>query len=357
MTRSEDKQGGGSEEQGGGPRFESDFVPFDAEGPLPPGLRAAVVEKAFRHIGLKPKTVLNILKIRSSREPSATLLRRALDRAAHRDAVSRSERVAGGNKFLDVFGIYCTQAHGGSTGGVRVVQERATFLADKKMYADPEKLEASVSGERDYLADIGAIEPDSEHENIAILLLAFGMLQPEQVHELLSPVLRLAPAWREWFGVREVVGSDTPPVESEEPAKTAEVEEPPGETPTGEAAKEEGGPLPDASAAAVPALAEETQGARQRAFLSAASRLETARVRRRRLGGEEELDRDAFLVAADAESRAKDTVENQNQSLAGLAGDLVVSLRHTLSRHVVLADDVFGALSDLKGLDRVWISH
>ena len=173
----------------------SPFAPFRPEGPLPPGLKVESISSVYKSHGLRPKTVLRTMGIRISTEPPRRTLRLALDdpearrgnpkrppfhQALYTYLISQA-------KYADVFS--------------RLI-EPCLDTRNDALFLDADKFKATMfREEHDPANEYPEIAAGSLQEALALFVLAFGLLEPDQANEIAEPLLKSGLCFRRFFGV------------------------------------------------------------------------------------------------------------------------------------------------------------
>ena len=188
------------------PLFTSPYAPLNPSGPLPPGLSAEVVKRAFRKYHLPPKSVLSLLGIRTYGPSPEKQLRRALDDPAYRARLFEPEvarRVP--PLHIALYHDLTASVHG---PGVyqRAIKHAEEPMTDAQGQESRLHLNASVFASiiaNEFVGtglDLPHIEPFTELEAFAQYALAFALLEPESASQLLQPLLAHSAGCREYFG-------------------------------------------------------------------------------------------------------------------------------------------------------------
>ena len=173
----------------------SPFAPFRPEGPLPPGLKLEIVSSSYKSCGLRPKTVLRTMGIRTSTEPPRRKLRFALDDPeARRGNANRPS-------FHQALYTYLTNQAKYADVFSRLI-EPCLDRKNDALFLDADKFKATMSREEhDPVNESPDVAAGSLQEALALFVLAFGLLEPDQAHEIADPLLKSGFCFRRFFGV------------------------------------------------------------------------------------------------------------------------------------------------------------
>ncbi len=175
------------------------FAPLNARGPLPPGLSADAVAKAFkgfRH-DLRPKRVLQMLGCRSTSLDHRQELRRRLDSVELR---------SGTGTDLPPLHLALWQrltAHAFADEVFRILVEPAQYADGNLIFLDPVRFGELVRAKAPIVLGTVArpFEPESPADALAQFALAFALLQSGQAADIVKPLTDLHPAFADYFGV------------------------------------------------------------------------------------------------------------------------------------------------------------
>jgi hypothetical protein len=157
------------------PRFESAYAPLSPSSPLPPALSEAVVVRAYRSWGFKPKRVLYAMRTKPSVESPASCLRRHVDDPGFRQRREDRRAEKAVPAFYNALYKYLKGTPNGRTVHSRLVAP-AEFEAQDIIFLDPVRFRDRLAGEKSELRNQSAsIEPSSEEEALALFALAFAL--------------------------------------------------------------------------------------------------------------------------------------------------------------------------------------
>lgn len=308
------------------PILRSPYAPLSPSGPLPPQLGAATVKAAYTELGVSLSHVLSLVTVKGNpaTDTAAQRLRRALDQPSNRKNLTQAE---GGHKSLhEILFQYLKRSSHGQGVYLRLIKpcirdRNGLAFLDHELFA--RHLEAEVK-------EVGVrkepITPRSPEDALVGFVLAFCLLQPDEAEQVLRSVIRLGPAYAQFFGITQV---ELPLVESV-----------PGALPRGPGpfpAAESPVPSPLALAASLfDPVPEKFQGRLPRVVELQQLRDagEAAKRVRQRVGAAESLDRPAFDDAVAREQDAQEKLQRWERLLPYDSRKLLEEARCLLEPYV-----------------------
>ncbi len=196
--------GSGSPAQGGPPPAR--YAPLNPEGPLPPAITTALVRLVYKHTGVWPSRVLQAAGI-SSPQDSDEQFRKHLDDPAFRKKltllkVTNFRRKAVTACFHEQLYCYLRDVRSARRGIYEEVIKRSLeYRNSGGWFLLPERFRDAVATIR-RKQGTATIQPESPEELLALFVVAFGLLQPEEAERFVQVLLPLGSGFAEFFGVK-----------------------------------------------------------------------------------------------------------------------------------------------------------
>ncbi|NPC46772.1 AAA family ATPase [Corallococcus exiguus] len=217
MTQDVHPLGASATEVATHPQLLSDYAPLNPDGALPPAVDKELVRRVYEKVGLS--LLANLTgpdrQAPSPRSPAYIVLRNRLNLPGFRQHLRQTsvptshkgEKVCGFE--LNLYFHLCLKARGVYGQSIKPAES----LRNGIPYLDPKEFARLVKRHCRPLRTTGALKAYSDKEYLALFVLAFGLLQPEDAPALVRPLLSLGAGFHEFFKVRPVpsVASPTRP--------------------------------------------------------------------------------------------------------------------------------------------------
>lgn len=195
-------------------QFASDYAPLKPDGALPPAVGKDLVRRVYEKIGLS--LLANLTgpgkQVPSLRGPAYIVLRSRLNDPEFRQHLRQTsiptrhmgEKVCGFE--LNLYFQLCLKARGVYSHSIKPAER----LRNGIPYLEPTEFARLVKRRWKPLKVAGTLKSHSDQEHLALFVLAFGLLQPDDASALVRPLLSLGVGFREFFKVQPAISGPSP---------------------------------------------------------------------------------------------------------------------------------------------------